>query len=75
MHRDTEVDLFAAAPFDFEEVHSRCSRLEVAPGIVASFVALPDLIDMKRKAGRTQDLVDIERLQSLGRAPEGGRPS
>jgi hypothetical protein len=75
VHRATEVDLFVAAPFDFEAVYARAARLEVAPGLPALFVALPDLIDMKRKAGRAQDLVDIERLENLRTPPEGGRPA
>ncbi len=62
-HPATEVDLFLETHFDFTAVYDRCSRLEVAPGLVASFVGLDDLVEMKRKAGRQQDLLDAERLE------------
>jgi len=70
-HKATEVDLFVETPFDFDRVFARASRIEVAPGVEATFVGLVDLIDMKRKAGRPQDLDDVEALESL-RDPERG---
>jgi len=73
-HPAIEVDLFLEAPFEFESAYARSPRLEVAPGVPASFVALPDLIAMKRKAGRAQDLVDIDRLETLSRPPGSDRP-
>jgi len=39
--------------------------MEVAPGIEATFVGLAELMRLKRQAGRTQDLLDIEKLQLL----------
>jgi hypothetical protein len=45
-------------------------RFEVAPRLEATFVSLSDLIEMKRKAGRAQDLQDAKALESLER-PEG----
>ena len=67
-HPATEVDLFVEMPFDFEQAHARAARFEIAPGLEASFVGLRDLIAMKRKAGRPQDLQDIAGLESLGPA-------
>jgi predicted nucleotidyltransferase len=67
-HPATEIDLFVEAPFDFERVYARARRFEVAPGIEASFVGLADLIEMKRRAGRPQDLQDVDGLESLGGA-------
>ena len=64
-HKATEIDLFVETPFDFERVFARARRIEVAPGVEATFVGLADLFDMKRKAGRPQDLEDIEALESL----------
>jgi hypothetical protein len=64
-HQATEVDLFVEPPFDFEAVYSRASRFEVAPGVEATFVGVRDLIAMKRRAGRPQDLRDAEDLESL----------
>ncbi len=72
-HAATEIDLFVEMPFDFERAYASAERLELAPGLVATFVSRADLIDMKRKAGRPQDLRDVESLQSLAR--ESGGPA
>jgi hypothetical protein len=69
-HPATEIDLFVEPPFDFEPAHLRARRFEIAPGLEDTFVALSDLIAMKRAAGRPQDLLDAERLETL-RAPGG----
>jgi hypothetical protein len=70
-HRATEIDLFVEIPFDFERVYARAERFEVAPGLEGTFIGLSDLIEMKRKAGRPQDLQDVEGLESLEK-PAGG---
>jgi len=70
-HSATEIDLFVENPFDFESVYARAERLELAPGVEAPFVSVTDLIEMKRRAGRPQDLQDVEGLESL-RKPHGG---
>ena len=64
-HPATEIDLFIDPPFDFEPARARSQRASVAPGVEAFFVGYDDLIAMKRKAGRPQDLEDIARLESL----------
>jgi len=64
-HQATEVDLFVEMPFDFEQVYARAEKKEVAPGLEATFVGLADLIEMKRAAGRPQDIQDVENLESL----------
>jgi len=71
-HPATEIDLFVETPFDFDRAYANAERLEVAPGITATFVGLSDLIAMKRRAGRPQDLQDVAELESLPR-PERGR--
>ncbi len=68
-HPATEVDVFVEAPFDFDAVHARRATMEVADGLQAPFVGALDLIDMKRRAGRPQDLQDVERLESLKSTP------
>lgn len=71
-HRATEIDLFVEAPFDFDRAYARAVRFQVADGIEGTFVSLEDLIEMKRRAARPQDLEDVESLQSL-RDSKGGR--
>jgi predicted nucleotidyltransferase len=65
LHPATEIDLFVSDPLGFEDAFARALRLEVAPGVEATFVGLDDLIRLKTAAGRPQDLLDIERLQQL----------
>ena len=66
-HPLTEVDLFVADPFGFDEVYARRVTMAVAPGVEATFVGLSDLLAMKKAAGRPQDLADIEQLEDLSR--------
>lgn len=68
-HPATEVDLFLEAVIEFDRAFDGAKKLEVAPGLVATFVGLTDLIAMKGKAGRPQDREDIERLAALPRPP------
>jgi len=63
-HPATEIDLFLDAPFDFERAYSGADRFEVGTGVEATFVSRTDLIAMKRKAGRPQDLKDVAELES-----------
>ena len=71
-HPATEVDLFVEVPFDFERAYAAARSLEVAPGRMATFVGVGDLIAMKQRAGRPQDLQDVQNLQSLSdAAPDG----
>ncbi len=58
------VDLFVEEPVDFGLLSSRAQiiRLNDTPVTVAS---IPDLIWMKRKAGRPIDLTDIEVLEVI----------
>ena len=71
-HAATEIDVFVEAPFDFESAYANAERLDVAPEVSATFVGLSDLIAMKRRAGRPQDLQDVAELESLPKA-EGER--
>ncbi|KAB2961947.1 MAG: hypothetical protein F9K16_10435 [Thermoanaerobaculia bacterium] len=71
-HRTLRVDLFLEPPFDFQEAWSRRHRAPIAPGLEVSFVALDDLLAMKRAAGRPQDLADIDRLEKLRASRESG---
>ena len=64
-HPLTEVDLFVEAPLNFEQAYRTARRMEVAPSVSATFVGLADLIHLKKKAGRAQDLLDIDTLKAL----------
>jgi hypothetical protein len=64
-HALTEVDLFVELPLDFETAYGRALHKEVAPGVSATFIGLQDLRRLKQRAGRPQDLLDIEKLNAL----------
>ena len=61
-HRRTPIDIFVYEPFDFAGEWTRAERLEICPGVLAPVVSLAALLDMKRAAGRPQDLEDIKEL-------------
>jgi len=60
--RDLRVDLFIDPPVVFAEALDRALRAAIAPGVEVWFVGFEDLVEMKRSAGRPQDLADIDRL-------------
>ena len=62
-HRRTPVDVFVYEPFPFDREYEVAVWVEVAPGLRASVVSLPTLLQMKREAGRPRDLDDINELQ------------
>jgi hypothetical protein len=62
----TEIDLFVSDPFPFEAAWSRRLRADLE-GVVVSVAGLADLIEMKRGAGRPQDLEDVRALEALAR--------
>ena len=64
-HRRTPIDIFVYEPFVFEEERSRAASREVLPGVSAPVVTLETLLEMKRAAGRPQDLIDIQELRRL----------
>lgn len=63
-HPATEIDLFVEPPFDFGSAYARAVRLEVGPDVIATFVSRLDLVEMKRSAGRPQDLADLAGLDA-----------
>jgi hypothetical protein len=64
-HRLTPIDIFIEEPFLFQEAEARALGLEYAPDLLVRFVSRDDLLAMKRRAGRPQDLLDIEALERL----------
>jgi hypothetical protein len=65
-----EVDLFVENPIDFDELRSRSVRIELSTTAVR-IASIPDLIALKRIAGRPQDLTDIEALEAIRERKEG----
>ena len=57
------MDIFVYEPFAFETELPRAVRVEFSPGLLVPVVALDVLLEMKRVAGRPQDLTDIKELQ------------
>ena len=61
------VDLFVDHPIPFEELWSRSNEMQLQDTSVR-VAAIPDLIRMKRLAGRPQDQIDIEQLETIQKA-------
>jgi hypothetical protein len=59
-----EVDLSVEPPIAFDELWRRSEVFELGATLVR-IAAIPDLIAMKRLAGRIQDLQDIEALEAI----------
>ena len=60
----TEVDLLVSESYQFEELRERAAKVTI-DGRIFSVASLDDLIAMKEKAGRPQDLLDIAQLQDI----------
>ncbi len=64
-HRRTPIDVFIYEPFDFL-VESAAARKEpILAGVEAPVIRYETLIQMKREAGRPQDLADIANLAEV----------
>lgn len=64
-HRRTPVDVFVYEPFDFAQEYARARRERVLGDISAPVVSYEELLRMKKAAGRSRDLIDIEQLRKL----------
>jgi len=59
-----EIDLLVSESDNFEGLKSRANKIQI--GRIIYYVAcIDDLIEMKQKAGRPQDLLDIETLKKI----------
>jgi len=69
-----EVDIFVEHPIPFEQLWSRAEAISLATTTVR-VASIPHLIELKRLAGRPQDLQDIKALEAIqeraGKAPHG----
>jgi hypothetical protein len=68
-HRDTPLDVFIDEPFDFFREYGAAEVRDSLPGLPIRIVSLATLLDMKRTAGRPQDLADIDELNLLHGGP------
>jgi hypothetical protein len=59
-----QVDLFVESPIDFSELYDRADRVRLSTTSV-TIASIPDLVRMKRIAGRPQDLADIDALEAI----------
>jgi hypothetical protein len=67
----TEVDLFASEPFAFDAAYARALRADLGTTTVP-VASLSDLIELKRRTGRAQDLEDVRALEAIAREIQGG---
>jgi hypothetical protein len=58
------VDVFVDEPIAFEDLWSRSLMLPLE-STSARVASIPDLIQLKRRAGRPLDLSDIEQLEAI----------
>jgi len=70
LHRRTPIDVFVYEPFDFQAEYAVAKRMEVTAGVAAPVVTWDTLVEMKRSAGRPQDIVDIAALEDVRRISE-----
>jgi len=61
-HARTPIDIFIEEPFSFNEEIEKAVHLELSQGVHVPFVSLQTLIEMKKMAGRSMDLLDIQEL-------------
>lgn len=58
------IDVFADNPIPFADLHARAVCM-VIDGVPVYVCSIEDLIELKRIAGRPQDILDIEKLQQI----------
>ncbi len=66
-HRTAPIDVFVQEPFDFDAVHAAAPLREVDEGIEIRVVPLAELLQMKERANRPKDQVDLLYLRKLQR--------
>lgn len=58
------LDLFVREPMPFKEMLERAAQMDIG-GVMVPVCAIEDLIKLKQKAGRPQDLLDIKYLSGI----------
>ena len=64
-HRETPLDIFVYEPFDFDVEWAAAWWQEFASDLRVPVIRLDALRQMKREAGRPQDLADLDELNLL----------
>jgi len=59
-----QIDIFIENIIDFDKAYNRREKVK-AEGFEIYLASIDDLIEMKRKSGRKQDLCDIEALRKV----------
>lgn len=67
------VDVFVQHPIPFADLYARAEQMEIG-GIPVYISCIEDLIALKQKAGRPQDLIDIENLRRIQEKRGHGKP-
>ena len=70
-HRRTPIDVFIYEPFDFEEEYRNAVLHSVLPTENAPILRYGALLEMRRGAGRPQDLADVAELEKVRELREG----
>ena len=60
----SEIDVVIDSPIEYQELKRRAIVFDLK-GVKVPVISIGDLIEIKRKAGRKQDLSDIESLQKV----------
>jgi hypothetical protein len=63
-HSLEQIDVMIDPVIDFADLASRCETASIGT-LSVKVVSIPDLIDMKERAGRPRDLMDIQGLRAL----------
>jgi len=63
-HPATEVDVFVEEPFAIDQALARATRARLGSNTF-TVASIPDLIELKQRAGRPKDLDDIEKLREI----------
>ena len=64
-HPETSIDIFVTIPFDYEKEKTRTLSYQLEEGLGVPVVSREELIAMKLRAGRPQDLDDVARLKKI----------
>ncbi len=64
-----EVNIFVREPFDFDAAYKNRTDVDIG-GVIVHIASIDDLIFLKEKAGRAQDISDIEALKILKKMTE-----